>query len=90
VLKKLAATGVLAAAATGVMLFAGPADAASGRHPAAIDPCITVPGLYQPPAWCNVYAPPSYYAPPAYYPPTYYPGSYGWDRWHRNPWHWHR
>jgi hypothetical protein len=95
VLKKLAATGVLAATATGVMLLAGPANATSGSHPTSIDPCITVPGLYQPPAWCNTYAPPSfapptYYAPPAYYPPTtYYPGNYGWDRWHRNPWHYH-
>ena len=87
-LKKLAATGVLAATATGVMLLAGPANA--GSHATAVDPCITVPGLYQPPAWCNTYnAPPTYYAPPVYYPPTtYYPG-YGWDRWHHGPWHYH-
>jgi hypothetical protein len=94
VLKKLAATGILAAAATGVMLSAVPADASTGSQK-AIDPCVTVPGLYTPPAWCNTYTPPAayypptYYAPPTYAPPTYYPG-YGWDRWHRNPWHWHR
>jgi hypothetical protein len=91
VLKKLAATGILAAAAAGVMLSAGPASASSGQT-ASIDPCaITVPGLYQPPSWCNTYAPAPYYPPTYYAPPTYYPGyHYGWDRWHHNPYHFHR
>jgi hypothetical protein len=97
VLKKLTATGILAAAATGVMLFGGSASAdriSGGQASATIDPCaVTVPSLYQPPAWCNTYAPAPYYPPPAYYPPsTYYPGgyNYGWNRWHHNPYHWHR
>jgi hypothetical protein len=97
-LKKLTATGIVAGAATGVMLFSGPAGAArlaAGRTtvPAAytVGACdLAVLGLYQP-AWCNTYAPTPYYPPPAYYPPTtYYPGyHYGWDRWHRNPYHVH-
>lgn len=104
VLKKLTATGILAGAATGVVLFAGPAHAsrlaAVSDLPAACD--YTTTG-YVPPAWCadylpNPYAPPVAYAPPpAYYPPVtvyppapYYPGyNYGWHH-GGHPHHWHR
>lgn len=93
-LKKLTATGILAGAATGVVLLGGPAhadrlaaapSAVSDVYPAA---CYTSPG-YIPPAWCASYQPaPAPYYPPTYYVPgTYYPGyHYGWDRWHGG-WH---
>jgi len=98
VLKKLTATGILAAAATGVMLFGGSANAdllSAGQSAVpAVDPCyVSVPTLYRP-AWCSGYAPapvypPTTYDPPATYNPpgVYYPG-YGWNRWH-HPYHWH-
>jgi hypothetical protein len=99
VLKKLTATGILAAAATGVMLFGGPAEADTfSAHQAAVsnvypvDGCYNVvPGFYQP-SWCSNYAPVTYYPPTTYpptaYPPTtYYPGyNYGWNRWHGGGW----
>ncbi|MDN3360092.1 hypothetical protein [Actinomadura sp. DC4] len=93
-LRKLTATGILAAAVTGAMLSAGPANA-DRTSTAKIDPCVTVPGFYQPPAWCNTYSTTPYYppivtapAPIGYYPG--YGGGYGWNRWHHNPYHWHR
>jgi hypothetical protein len=85
VLKKLTATGILAAAGTGVMLLGGPAHAdraVQATYP--INPCYTAPGYYQP-AWCANPA-------PAYYPSTtYYPGypgyaNWGWNRWHHGAW----
>jgi hypothetical protein len=89
VLKKIAATGVLAAATAGVLLSAGPASAervSAGRDIVPVNSCYYVlPGTV-PPAWCN-------YPATTYYPPTvYYPGyGYGgWNRWHGG-WHrWHR
>jgi hypothetical protein len=94
VLKKLAATGILAAAGAGVMLSGGPAEAATAHQVASvaypIDPCYNVvPGAYTP-SWCNTYTTPVTYVPPV----TYYPG-YGWNRWHhggwnRGPYHFHR
>jgi hypothetical protein len=101
VIKKLTATGILAAATAGVMLSGGPAEAdllsahqatASVTYP--IDPCYNiVPGAYTP-SWCNTYTTPVTYVPPV----QYYPG-YGWNRWHhggwnngwnRGPYHFHR
>jgi hypothetical protein len=99
VLKKLTATGILAGAATGVVLLGGPAHADRlAASPSAVSDvpaaCIT-PG-YVPPAWCTSYTNP-YYPPTTYYPPvTYYPGyNYGWNRWHHGGWggyphRWHR
>ena len=101
-LKKLTATGILAGAATGVVLLGGPANAdrlaaspsAVSDVPAACS--YTTPG-YVPPAWCTSYLPNQYYAPPTYYPPAaYYPGHHhGWNRWHHGGWggyphRWHR
>jgi hypothetical protein len=102
VLKKLTATGILAAATAGVMLSGGPAEAdLLSAHQAAtsaaypVDPCYNVvPGVYTP-SWCTNYTPIT--TPIAYYPrATYYPGyNYGWNRWHhggwnRGPYHFHR
>jgi hypothetical protein len=82
VLKKLAATGILAAAGTSVMLLGGPAAHADRAVQASypINPCYTAPGYYTP-SWC-VNA-------PAYYPPatTYYPGYAGYGNWGWNRWH---
>jgi hypothetical protein len=87
VLKKLTATGILAGAATGVVLLGGPANAdrlaaspsAVADVPAACS--YTTPG-YVPPAWCTNYAQNPYYPPT-----TYYPGyNYGWNRWHHGGW----
>jgi hypothetical protein len=100
VLKKLIATGIGVAAATGVMLLSGPANAdrLSANQtivPAThmIDGCFALPVLNRP-AWCNaIYPPTTYYPSTTYYPPTtYYPGyNYGWNRWHnRYPGHFHR
>jgi hypothetical protein len=101
VLKKLTATGVLAAAATGVVLLGGPAsaDRLSGG-PATIPAAYTIgacynntPGYYRP-SWCGVYPPATTYYPSTYYAPTYYrpyPGyHYGWGRWHHNPYRFYR
>jgi hypothetical protein len=80
VLKKLTATGILAGAATGVVLLGGPAHAdgpapspsvVSDPYPAAC--YYTAPG-YVPPAWCANYPPPAY--PPPAYPPPAYPPAY--------------
>ena len=96
-LKKITATGILAAAATGVVLLGGPAganrlSAGPTSTPAAytINGCYyNTPGYYRP-SWCGVYPPATTYYPPTYYRP-YYPGyHYGWDRWHHNPYHFHR
>jgi hypothetical protein len=100
VLKKLTATGIMAAAATGVMLLGGQANAdriATGRTAVSdvypVDSCYynyNTPVYYRP-AWCanypsvTIYPPTTTYAPPA----AYYPGYYGWNRWHRYPWHFH-
>jgi hypothetical protein len=101
VLKKLTATGILAGAATGVVLLGGPAHADRlAASPSAVSdiPAVctyTTPG-YVPPAWCSSYLPNPYYPPTTYYSPiTYYPGyNYGWNRWHGGwggyPHHWHR
>jgi hypothetical protein len=105
VLKKLTATGILAAATAGVMLSGGPAEAdLLSAHPATasaaypVDPCLTlVPGVYRP-SWCTTYTPPvTYYPPTTYYPgynSGYNPGyNPGWNRWHHGGWnhgHFHR
>jgi hypothetical protein len=92
VLKKLTATGILAAATAGVMLSGGPAEAdllsahqatASAAYP--VDPCYNiVPGVYTP-SWCNnTYTPPVTYYPPTTYVPGYNYG--GWNRWHHGGW----
>lgn len=102
-LKKLTATGILAAATAGVMLSGGPAEAdllsaqpatASTAYP--VDPCYNiVPGVYTP-SWCTNYTPPTTVYPPTTYYPGYNPGyNYGWNRWHhggwnRGPYHFHR
>ena len=96
-LKKLTATGILAGAATSVVLLGGPAQAdrlAASPSAVADVPAAcyyTTPG-YVPPAWCSSHVPTQYYVPTTYYPSTtYYPGyNYGWNRWHHNPYHWHR
>ncbi|GLY72699.1 hypothetical protein [Actinoallomurus iriomotensis] len=97
-LKKLTATGILAGAATGVILLGGPAHAdrlAASPNAYPADCYITTPG-YVPPAWCSTYlpAPVQVYPPTTYYPPvTYAPGygyGYGWNRWHNGWHHWHR
>lgn len=98
-LKKLTATGIVAAAATGVMLLGGSAhaDRLSTKAPAAyaIIGCYYGVNSYQP-GWCGVHPPTTYYQPVTppvtYYPPTtYHPGNhYGWDRWHNRPFHYHR
>ncbi len=97
-LKKLTATAIVGAAATGVMLLGGPANAdrvSAGQKAAPADLCYVAPGVYQQ-GWCNDNPTTGYYPPTTYFPPTpYYPG-YGWDRWHhgggwnRYPGHWHR
>jgi hypothetical protein len=94
VLKKLTATGILAGAATGVILLGGPAHA--DRLAAYPAECYyTTPGVV-PPAWCANYVPPAYYQPTYYPPPTYYYPGYnnGWNRWHHGwggyPYHFHR
>lgn len=91
-LKKITATGILAGAATSVVLLGGPAhadrlaagpSAVSDVYPPA---CYTSPGYIQP-TWCANYQPAPYYPPTYYVPGTYYPGyHYGWDRWHGG-WH---
>ncbi|GII55408.1 hypothetical protein Pth03_37970 [Planotetraspora thailandica] len=88
-LKKLIATGIVAAAATGVVLLGGPANADSlhANRTAVLHPvhCYNGPGYYRP-TWCRNYR------PTTYYPTTYYPGHrYSWDRdrnWDRGDrWH---
>ncbi len=86
-LKKLTATGILAAAATGVVLLGGAAANAdqlsNGRTaaPANFGCLPTVPGAYTP-ALCapglpvTLPAPAPVYAPPVYAPPVYYPRPY--------------
>jgi hypothetical protein len=101
VLKKLTATGILAGAATGAILLAGPAHAdrlaagpSTAKYPYPAACYYTTPG-YIPPAWCNTYVAP---APVVYPPTTYWPGGgygYGWNRWNHGGWggyphYWHR
>lgn len=93
VLKKITATGLLAAAATGVMLSGGSASAerASAGQTVYRDCYYTAPGYYQP-GWCNGYAPPTYVPPVSVYPGVPYGYGYGWGRW-RGGWdryHFHR
>jgi hypothetical protein len=101
VLKKLTATGILAGAATGVVLLGGPAHADRlAASPSAVSDipaaCYSITPGFVPPAWCTTYLPSPYYPPTTYVPPvTYYPGyNYGgWNRWHHGGWgghHWHR
>jgi hypothetical protein len=102
VLKKLTATGILAGAATGVVLLGGPAHAdrlAAGPSAVSDIPaaCYSIVPGFIPPAWCSSYVENPYYPPTTYVPPvTYYPGyNYGWNRWHGGGWggyphHWHR
>lgn len=87
-LKKLSATGILAGAATGVVLLCGPAQADRlAAAPSAVSDipaaCVSVVPGFVAPAWCNSYLLDPYYSTtyyqPAYYPPAYYPG-YGWNR----------
>jgi hypothetical protein len=101
VLKKLTATGILAGAATGIVLLGGPAHADRlAASPSAVSDVpaacyYTAPG-YVPPTWCANYLPNPYYPPTTYYAPVTYPGyGYGWNRWHHGGWggyphHWHR
>ena len=95
-LKKLTATGILAGAATGVVLLGGPAQADRlAASPSAVSDvpaaCISLTPGFVPPAWCATYLPAPYYPPVTYYPG--YPG-YGWNRWHHGGWggwgRWHR
>ncbi|GAA4571446.1 hypothetical protein [Planotetraspora kaengkrachanensis] len=96
-LKKLIATGIVAAAATGVMLLGGPANAdrlsVNRTAVPATYPVHCYSGLgYYKPTWCRNYRPTTYYRPTTHYQPaTYYPGHHhGWDRddrWHhRDGW----
>jgi hypothetical protein len=88
VLKKLTAAGILAAAASGVVLFSGAANAdlLAGHRTVApatgsIVGCYAGQVYYQP-AWCTN-------APPVGVYPGYqgYPGYHlGWDRWHHRNW----
>ncbi len=96
-LKKLTVTGILAGAATGVVLLGGPANAdrlTAGPSDIPAACYYTAPG-YIPPAWCASYVQTPYEPPVVYVPPApYYPGN-GWDRWHHGGWggyphHWHR
>lgn len=87
-LKKLTATGIVAAAAAGVMSLSGPAnaDSLSANRTTVAHPgndCHYVPPGHYRPAWCEDESPNTGYD-------TYNPGYYnGWDRdrWHRwNQW----
>jgi hypothetical protein len=92
VLRKLTATGILAATATGVVLLGGPANAdLLAAHRTAVPATNPIDGcyygqVYYQPAWCTPSAPtvtvypgvPNYPAYPAY------PGYYGWH--HRHYW----
>ncbi|MDN3353140.1 hypothetical protein [Actinomadura sp. DC4] len=89
-LKKLTATGILAGAATSVVLLCGPAQADRlAASPSAVSDvpaaCYTTPGYIRP-AWCSSYVTNPYY-PPAAYDPGY---NNGWNRWHHYPHYWHR
>jgi len=101
VLKKLTAAGILAAAASGVVLFSGAANAdlLAGHRTVApatnpVNGCYYGQAVYYQPAWCTnapsigVY--PSYPSYPGYAGhPGYagYPGYHsGWDRWHHRNW----
>jgi hypothetical protein len=90
VLKKLAATGIVATAATGVMLLGGPANADRlSADQTTVPAAFPVPGCYYAqlgafqPSWCSNYLPTTYYPPVTYYP-GYQPGWGGWH--HRYGW----
>jgi hypothetical protein len=97
-LKKLTATGILAGAATGIVLLGCPAHADRlADSPSSVSDipaaCVSIVPGFVPPTWCNSYLPDPYYPPTTYYPPvTYYPGyNYGGNGWNHGGWgggHW--